>query len=71
MRSGRHLHDGTDRQGPHVGPQGDLTADTIQLFLKAKQNELERAEADVRRSSRRVAAEGYEDHLLRLPTRPM
>ena len=30
-----------------VGPQGDLTADTIQLFLKAKQNELERAEADV------------------------
>ena len=29
-----------------VGPQGDLTADTIQLFLKAKQNELERAEAD-------------------------
>ncbi len=31
-----------------VGPQGDLTADTIQLFLKAKLNELERAEADVK-----------------------
>ena len=29
-----------------VGPQGDLAADTIQLFLKPKQNELERAEAD-------------------------
>jgi lipopolysaccharide export system protein LptA len=29
-----------------VGPQGDLSADTIQLFLKPKQNELERAEAD-------------------------
>jgi hypothetical protein len=29
-----------------VGPQGDVTADTIQLFLKPKENELERAEAD-------------------------
>ena len=29
-----------------VGPQGDLSAETIQLFLKPKQNELERAEAD-------------------------
>jgi len=29
-----------------VGPQGDLTADRIQLFLKEGGNELERAEAD-------------------------
>ena len=29
-----------------VGPQGDLTAATIELFLKTKVNELERAEAD-------------------------
>ncbi len=29
-----------------VGPQGDVSADTIRLFLKAKANELERAEAD-------------------------
>ena len=46
-----------------VGPQGDLTADKIQLFLKEGGSELERAEADghveVKEGQRRATG----DHL--------
>jgi lipopolysaccharide export system protein LptA len=46
-----------------VGPQGDLTANTIQLFLKAKENELERAEADGKVTVKEGQRRATGDHL--------
>ncbi|MGB2715761.1 MAG: LPS export ABC transporter periplasmic protein LptC [Vicinamibacterales bacterium] len=46
-----------------VGPQGDLTADKIQLFLKEGGNELERAEADGRVEVKEGQRRATGDHL--------
>lgn len=46
-----------------VGPQGDLTADQIQLFLKEGGNELERAEADGRVEVKEGQRRASGDHL--------
>lgn len=46
-----------------VGPQGDLTADKIQLFLKVGGSELERAEADGRVEVKEGQRRAKGDHL--------
>ena len=46
-----------------VGPQGDVTAETIQLFLKEKANELERAEADGKVDVKEGERRSRGDHL--------
>jgi lipopolysaccharide export system protein LptA len=46
-----------------VGATGDLTAETIQLFLKPKDNELERAEADVKVTVKEGQRRAKGDHL--------
>jgi LPS export ABC transporter protein LptC len=46
-----------------VGPQGDVTADTIQLFLKPSANELERAEADRKVDVKEGQRRAKGDHL--------
>jgi lipopolysaccharide export system protein LptA len=46
-----------------VGPQGDVTAEKIQLFLKEKDNELERAEADGKVAVKESERKARGDHL--------
>lgn len=46
-----------------VGPQGDVTAETIDLYLKAKENELERAEADKKVTVKEGLRTAQGDHL--------
>ena len=46
-----------------VGPQGDVTAEKIQLFLKEKDNELERAEADGKVDVKEGERRSKGDHL--------
>ncbi len=46
-----------------VGPQGDLTAEKIELFLKEKANELERAEADGKVDVKEGERRSKGDHL--------
>jgi lipopolysaccharide export system protein LptA len=46
-----------------VGPQGDLTAEKIELFLKEKANELERAEADGKVDVKEGERRSRGDHL--------
>lgn len=46
-----------------VGPQGDVTAEKIQLFLKPKDNELERAEADGKVTVKEGQRHATGDHL--------
>lgn len=46
-----------------VGPQGDLTAEKIELFLKEKANELERAEADRKVDVKEGERRSRGDHL--------
>jgi lipopolysaccharide export system protein LptA len=47
-----------------VGPQGDVTAETIRLFLKPKDNELERAEADGKVTVKEGQRVARGDHLV-------
>jgi len=47
-----------------VGPQGDVTADRIELFLKEGSNELERAEAHVGVTAREGARIATGNHLI-------
>jgi lipopolysaccharide export system protein LptA len=46
-----------------VGPQGDVTAETIDLYLKPKENELERAEADKKVTVKEGLRTAQGDHL--------
>jgi LPS export ABC transporter protein LptC len=58
------IYTGTDSTLANiVGPQGDLTADKIQLFLKEGGNELERAEADGRVEVKEGQRRAKGDHL--------
>jgi lipopolysaccharide export system protein LptA len=47
-----------------VGPQGDVAADVIRLFLKPKANELERAEADGKVTVKEGQRRAKGDHLI-------
>jgi lipopolysaccharide export system protein LptA len=57
-------HRGTYTGNPHMkGPDGDVTADTIVLFLAQQGGQLERAEADGNVVSKQVQRRAYGRHL--------